>query len=486
VSAPHEPPSPSPETPSSGHSSSHLAEAPARARIHARGGEGRLDAVLDFVAFAGRPMPLLSLLDDAPRRLALIFNADVVSLYLLEGDGDTLVLRGNVGFDGRGLGQVRLKVGEGITGTVVEVMRPISVVTAPSLESYRHFPELGEERFPVFAAVPIMGRRGALGAVVMQRRGPVPFNDADVELLTALAAAVAAGVRAAELIDSLRDRKSAADRRAGGGTRKITLPARPIVPGLALGAVAGLKRPPSRPRDARGDDDAPRLKAAFDVVGKAIRALIGRARDRGFGADADFLETYALIVSDARLKAEALRRCEKGMGVAAALDDIARYATRSAAVEGIPFLEERARDIEDLCDALVMIASSDPRAELPNRAVLVANRLTVFDVLVSARSRPVGVALAERTEGPRMRVLLTLLGLPAVVDVDGLFRWVSDGDIALVDADHGLLVVNPSKSEIAGVRKGRRDKSASESAAAEADEGAFARGADDDDAVSSD
>ncbi|HEU4532742.1 MAG TPA: GAF domain-containing protein, partial [Polyangiaceae bacterium] len=357
--------------------------------------------------------------------------------------------------------QVRLKVGEGITGTAVEVMRPISVSAAPAHRGYRHFPELGEERFPVFAAVPILGRRGALGAVVLQRRGPAPFLDADVELLTALAAAVAAGVRAAELIDSLRERHSAAERRAGGGTRKITLPARPIVPGRALGAVAGLKRPPSRPREARGDgSDAARLKAAFDVVAKAMRGLIARAGERGLGKDAEFLETYALIVSDARLKAEALRRCEKGMGVAAALDDIARYATRSAAVQGVPFLEERAGDIEDLCDALAMIASSDPRAELPSRAVLVANRLTVFDVLVSARSRPVGIALAERSEGPRMRVLLTLLGLPAVVDVDGLFRWVADGDIAMVDADHGLLIVNPSKSEIAGLRKARRDKDA--------------------------
>ncbi|MCU0687914.1 MAG: GAF domain-containing protein, partial [Polyangiaceae bacterium] len=404
-------------------------------------------------------MPLASLLDEAPRRLALIFGADVVSLYLLEGDGDTLVLRGNVGFEGRGLGQVRLKVGEGITGTAVEVMRPISVVTAPSHQGYRHFPELGEERFPVFAAVPILGRRGALGAVVLQRRGPASFQDADVELLTALAAAVAAGVRAAELIDSLRERHSAAERRAGGGTRTITLPARPVVVGRALGAVAGLKRPPSRPREARGDGgDAARLKAAFDVVGKAMRGLIQRAHERGLGKDAEFLETYALIVSDARLKAEALRRCEKGMGVAAALDDIARYATRSAAEQGVPFLEERASDIEDLCDALAMIASSDPRAELPSRAILVASRLTVFDVLVSARSRPVGIALAERSEGPRMRVLLTLLGLPAVVDVDGLFRWVADGDIAMVDADHGLLIVNPSKSEIAGLRKARRDK----------------------------
>ena len=43
-------------------------------------------------------MPLSLLLDEGPRRIAEIVGADVASLYLLEGEGDELVLRGNVGF----------------------------------------------------------------------------------------------------------------------------------------------------------------------------------------------------------------------------------------------------------------------------------------------------------------------------------------------------------------------------------------------------
>jgi phosphotransferase system enzyme I (PtsP) len=53
---------------------------------------------------------------------------------------------------------------------------------------------------------------------------------------------------------------------------------------------------------------------------------------------------------------------------------------------------------------------------------------------------------------------LKLLGVPAIVGVQGLFRWAADGDVALLDADHGLLVINPSKSEIASLREYRRGK----------------------------
>jgi phosphotransferase system enzyme I (PtsP) len=80
----------------------------------------------------------------------------------------------------------------------------------------------------------------------------------------------------------------------------------------------------------------------------------------------------------------------------------------------------------------------------------------VFDLLISARTHPVGVALTERAAGPRTRTLLELFAVPAIVDVQGLFRWATDGDIALIDADHGLLVINPSKSEVASLRELRR------------------------------
>src|SRR5580704_13082976 len=216
---------------------------PSRSKVHSRGVK-RLDDVMDLVAFASRPMPLARLLDEAPRPIAGVFGADVCSLYLLEGDGHELTMRGNVGFPHKALGNVRLAIGEGITGQAVEYMRPISAALAADHASFKRIDELVEERYPVFLAVPIEGRVGPLGAIVVQRHA-VPFVDADIELLTALGGLIAAGLRHAELIDANRNR--AAPRRAGGGTRRNTLPGRPIVFGRAIGAIAALRRPPQRP-----------------------------------------------------------------------------------------------------------------------------------------------------------------------------------------------------------------------------------------------
>jgi phosphotransferase system enzyme I (PtsP) len=427
-------------------------------KIHVRGNP-RLDGVLDFVTFAAKPMPLVTLLDEAPKRIADIFGAEVCSLYLVEGDGHDLVMRGNIGFPPSAIGQVHLHIGEGMTGEAVEYLRPVTSDHAPNDAAYKHFDVLGgEERYPVFLAVPVRGKAGPLGALVIQRARN-KFEERDIELLAALGAIIAAGVRHAELIDARRERPIS--RKVGGGTRKVTLTGRPFVLGRAIGAIAALRRPAARPSESREDadirEDRKLLRGAFDVADKAIRALADRAKKMRLGEQAAFLSTYVEILGDMRFRERADELVADGAGIPNALNRVAREVTRTAAsITRDPFLEERARDVEDLCDALVMLAASDKRAELPTKAILVGDALSVFDLLISARAHPVGVALTDRGGGPRTRTLLRLFDVPAIVGVEGLFRWASDGDVALVDADHGLLVINPSKGEVAALREYKR------------------------------
>ncbi|HQY62723.1 MAG TPA: phosphoenolpyruvate-utilizing N-terminal domain-containing protein, partial [Polyangiaceae bacterium] len=336
----------------------------------------------------------------------------------------------------------------------------VSVPLALYIAMTRHasVPYIFRATTSVFLAVPVCGRRGPLGALVLQRTAGA-FTSEDIALVALMGGLLAAGISQAELLDARRERK---ERRAGGGTRKVTLPGRPFVPGRALGAVAALRRPSAHPVERTGEPEDPkqelrRLRGAFDVAEKAITALAEKARHLRLGEGARFLGTYLEILGDQRFRERALELVESGGGVAHALSRVAREVTRTAAsVTRDPFLEERARDVEDLCDALSMLAVTDKRAELPSRAILVGDALTVFDLLVSARAQPEGVALSERAFGPRTSTLLTLLDVPAIVGVQGLFRWASDGDIAVLDADHGLLVINPTKGEIASVRELRR------------------------------
>jgi phosphoenolpyruvate-protein kinase (PTS system EI component) len=64
--------------------------------------------------------------------------------------------------------------------------------------------------------------------------------------------------------------------------------------------------------------------------------------------------------------------------------------------------------------------------------------------------------MAEPAEAGSFRALLEHLQLPVVAEVPGLLRWATDGERALVDGDHGLLSLNPRRSEVEAFRAGRR------------------------------
>ncbi|MGZ3455897.1 MAG: phosphoenolpyruvate-utilizing N-terminal domain-containing protein [Polyangiales bacterium] len=439
--------------------------------IHGRGDDARLDGVVDFVDFAARALALTSFLDEAPARIAEIFASPVCSLYLLEpalaGDeldapaenkenGEApheLVMRGNVGFPAMALGEVRLAVGEGVTGMAVALSRPLSLAEAAVHRSYRHFEQLGEERFPVFLCAPILGPEGPLGAVTVQREPNRPFDLRDVELIVALSASLANGILRADLLDQLRGQ--VATRGPGGGTRRVTLGGKPIVPGRAVGAIAALRRPASRPRDVSAPENVKLVSVAFEVAARAVSALQKRADEIGLGDEADFLQTYQQILDDSRFLERAHELIELKRSIGGGMAEVAREAARAARMTGDSFSERRARDIEDLCDAVTMLAASDPRAEVPTKAVVIGDRLTVYDLLVTSRHRPVAIALGEAGSGARTRSLAALLGVPCVTAVQGLFRWASDGDLALIDGDHGLVVLNPSKADVQRVRASR-------------------------------
>ncbi|MDP3274050.1 MAG: GAF domain-containing protein [Deltaproteobacteria bacterium] len=425
---------------------------PRPVRIHARGEAARLDRVLELAAFAAKPCPLSTSLDELPVRIAAILQADVCSIYLLE--GDELVMRGNVGFRSDALGEVRLAVGEGITGTSVECMRPVSTAHAKSHGSYRHFDSLDEERFPIFLAVPVSGPSGPLGALVLQRAEKPAFSQSEIELSAALTAPIAAAAERAHLREALRGERRTT---AGGETRRVNLPGRAVVHGRAVGAAYAMRRPASRPAPEAAQSKrevSKRLTSVLSRAQTALDALDDRARQSGL--DRTQLALIRTLLDDGRMRERTLELCEEGKPLAAALQAVGAEAAREAARSREPTLVARAQELSDVCEALAMLSGSDRRVVIPAGAVLIGDRITVFDLIVTAQHSVSAVALSEPARSDGARTLLQLLGVPAVSDVHGLFRWVSDGEILLVDGDHGLVRVNPSRADIATLRATQR------------------------------
>ncbi|HOW97886.1 MAG TPA: GAF domain-containing protein [Kiritimatiellia bacterium] len=98
--------------------------------------------------------------------MACHMRAAVCSIYLYNEARGDLVLAANQGLRPGSVGRVRLALGEGITGLAVEEFRPICEGRAARHPHFKPVPDLDEERFEAFLAVPIL--RG----VPSRRRNP--------------------------------------------------------------------------------------------------------------------------------------------------------------------------------------------------------------------------------------------------------------------------------------------------------------------------
>jgi hypothetical protein len=79
--------------------------------------------------------------------LAEQFSANVCSIYLLNDETNELILKATFGLNKSAIGNVTLKLGEGLVGLVMKTGEPIIESHASQNPNFHYIPEIGEEAF---------------------------------------------------------------------------------------------------------------------------------------------------------------------------------------------------------------------------------------------------------------------------------------------------------------------------------------------------
>jgi two-component system, NarL family, sensor kinase len=141
-------------------------------------------------------------------------STDVCFVHLLDPAGDRLHLRGATPPFDQLAGQIKLPVGEGVSGWVAAHCEPVVITDDKQADPrYRYFPELRGEEFISMASVPMLTRPGALvGVLNVHTRRRRQFTKADVELLGSVAGLMAGAIENATLHTRLAEREEAMER----------------------------------------------------------------------------------------------------------------------------------------------------------------------------------------------------------------------------------------------------------------------------------
>lgn len=135
--------------------------------------------------FMVREMSLSEVLQGTVNLVVEFTRCDSCLLYLI--DGDELVLCASNTPHPSSMGQIRLRLGEGLTGWVARERRLLAI----SREAYKDprfkpFRDLPEDAYEAFLSAPVIARNRVVGVINVQHKSPHQHTGEEMELLTTI------------------------------------------------------------------------------------------------------------------------------------------------------------------------------------------------------------------------------------------------------------------------------------------------------------
>ena len=170
--------------------------------------ERHLRLITETIEAVNSTLDLGELFELIAAKVAKALEADACFVYLYDEQANELVLRASVGTRVEELTRTpKLRPGEGITGAAAAERAPIMISRAAHHDPrFKHFPNLHEERYESILAVPILAKERLEGALNVRTVAPREYDDAEIDLLMAIAGQVAQAIENAKLYDHAQRR----------------------------------------------------------------------------------------------------------------------------------------------------------------------------------------------------------------------------------------------------------------------------------------
>lgn len=135
--------------------------------------------------FMVRDMSLREILNGVVSLVVEFMECDSCLVYLLDG-GELALCASNTNHEGD-LGNVRLKLEEGLTGWVARERRMLSIPREAYFDPrFKYFGELKEDTFEAFLSAPVIARNQVVGVINVQHRHAHQHTGGEMEVLTTL------------------------------------------------------------------------------------------------------------------------------------------------------------------------------------------------------------------------------------------------------------------------------------------------------------
>lgn len=433
----------------------------------------KLSILADISQIISHSHDLHETLDNIVKVVAIRMSVEVCSVYLLEDDRQRLTLRATVGLDPGSVGIVQMAVSEGLTGLVVEEMKPVSVREAREHPRFKFFPETHEENFHSYLGAPLVERRSAIGVITVQTVEPRQFIRDEIRMLETIASQVTGLITTSKMLSMLeagakhqkvleeelrkyrKEPGAAADEKKEERRKPKVLRGHAAAPGFQLGYVhlhqhefhigSGFAE---YAEDT--ESEKRRLTQAFEKSIEEVSQLKGQVTNILGEEDSSIFHGHLLMLEDKSFRQRIEDVINEGRRAELAVEVVAElYKERLSKVDDI-YLKERVIDIEDVERRLLrnLLGIEREQREFAEECIVVADDLSPSELIYLESPKLMGLVLAKGGVTSHVSILAKSLDLPTVVGVTDVLKEVAPGDFVIVDGNSGAVYINPEESVI--------------------------------------
>jgi len=408
--------------------------------------------VSDFSDLLQKASGVQDFLGKAVARLAKLLGSDACSLFLFDTGTQRLTLRATVGLNPKAVGQISLSLDEGLVGMALREQRVVREVQPSENPQFKLFPEVKEEQYRSFLALPILKGSVPLGVLALHDRQPKGFDEAQVRQLRDLASALGASLGDAQMLFDLAQSEFRLPTPEPLAPKAELIRGRATVEGVALGTAvllgdgsgnAYLVLPPdvSYREDKSGFQKA--LKRSLDQI-----ETLQKETERTLSDVASLIfSTHLLMLKDESFSGTMEALVAAGTPAPAAVVQVVNQYVEILEKSPSPLIKEKVQDVKDLGHRLLRNLRKTEHAEGDYAGqVVVAEELLPSELVKIAAQHAEGILLFGGGASAHVSILAKSLEIPVLFTDDRALFTIHEGDFLVLDGVAGAVHVNPSPS----------------------------------------
>ncbi|CAG9295798.1 phosphoenolpyruvate--protein phosphotransferase [Celerinatantimonas diazotrophica] len=366
-------------------------------------------------------------------------QVDCCSIYQADNEHQHLVLRGSDGLAPSAVGRTWIRFDEGVVGLVARREEPLNIADVYQHPSFKYLPEAKEDSFKSFLGTPIIYHRELLGVLVVQQSDVRSFSDTEEAFLVTLAAHLSSTLRHVNLTDMMQ--------------KSPSLP-RATIRGIAGASGIGMAQswvlqPPIELTElelattTQIDAELELLENAFAKTRSDLESMTLRLGKQLPRDVLSIFEVYQGMLNDVSFVKSLRLKIKQGYSASSSLQLVYKEYLKQFEALSDSYLKERAVDLKDLCQRLLMHLNQPQLNQFPERSfVVVAEEVTATMLGDIPRERLAGIVARNGTSNSHAAILARTMGIPAVMGVNVEIGLLAQRFL-IIDGYTGNIFVEP-------------------------------------------